>query len=89
MRNFEESTLYCINCGNKAMPIQRRRGRQKEKFHRKKLYCWHCKKTVNHVECKTLEDVDKFKEDFENGVYAEEAYESLKECERLLCLAYT
>jgi len=97
MRNYIESTLYCMNCGGKAMPIQRKAGRQKEKFHRKKLYCWHCKQEVNHIECKTPEDVEKFKIAFENGEFAEEALESLTTSQKhdifrkreKLCLNYT
>lgn len=87
MRNYSETTFYCMNCGEKGIPIQKSKGRGKAKFHRKKLYCWHCKQTVNHVECKTEEDVKKFKADFKNGVFLEEAKESLEVCSR--CLLYT
>ena len=36
-----------------------------------------CKQEVNHVECKNFEEVEKFKEDFENGVFVDEAEESI------------
>ena len=55
----------------------RKSGFQHGRFHRKKLYCPHCKKEVNHIECKTQEDVDEFIENFNNGVYKNEAEESL------------
>jgi hypothetical protein len=32
---------------------------------------------VNHVECKTYADVEEFKENFEKGVYRDEAEESI------------
>ena len=32
---------------------------------------------VNHIECKTYDDVIEFKENFENGVYKDEAEASL------------
>ena len=52
-------------------------GFQHGKHHRKKLYCPFCKVEVNHVECKTYEDVQEFLEAFENGDYKEEAAESM------------
>ena len=69
--------FYCLKCGNKGLPIQRGRNLQREKFHRKKLYCIHCKEEVNHIECKTYDDVEEFKINFKNGVYKNEAKESL------------
>ena len=59
------------------MPLPRKQGKQRERFHRKKLYCYKCQNTVNHIECKTSEDVETFKENFKNGVYVNEAQESL------------
>ena len=55
----------------------RKQGFQHERMHRKKLYCMFCKEEVNHVECKSLEDVEEFKKNFENGVYLDEAEESV------------
>ena len=69
--------FYCINCGNKGIELMRKQGSQHGKIHRKKLYCIHCKTEVNHIECKTFEEVEEFKINFENGVYEDEAKESL------------
>lgn len=74
---YAEHSFYCIKCGNKGIPLMRRQSFQHEKMHRKKLYCLHCKEEVNHIECKTLEDVETFKINFENGVYINEAEESV------------
>ena len=75
--NFAEHSFYCIRCGNKGIPLMRKQGFQHERMHRKKLYCMFCKEEVNHVECKSLEDVEEFKKNFENGVYLDEAEESV------------
>ena len=46
----------------------------------KKMYCFHCKKEVNMIECKNEFEVQEFLENFNNGVYKEEAEESLSFC---------
>ena len=75
--NYTEHSFYCIKCGNKGIPIQRKDGFQHSKMHRKKLYCPFCKEEVNHVECKNMEDVEEFRLNFEKGVYKNEAEESV------------
>ena len=75
--SYAEHSFYCINCGNKGIPLMRRQGFKHGKMHRKKLYCPFCKNEVNHVECKTFEEVEEFKINFANGVYKDEAKESL------------
>lgn len=75
---MEIHDFYCINCGQRGLPIVRRHSLQHEKFHRKKLYCPWCKMTVNHIECRNDEEAFEFKQAFENGEYAEEAEESLR-----------
>lgn len=77
MPNYEEHSFFCINCGKKGIPLRRKVGFQHGRFHRKKLYCPYCKKEVNHIECKTQEDIDEFLENFNNGGYKDEAEESL------------
>jgi hypothetical protein len=79
-KSYTEHSFYCINCGNKGIPLQRPRGFRHEEMHRKKLYCIHCKQEVNHVECKTFDEVEEFRYNFENGVYKHEAEESLLTC---------
>ena len=59
------------------MELFRKRGFQHERFHRKKLYCPHCKLELNCIECKNDEDVYEFKENFEKGAYKDEAEDSL------------
>ena len=63
------TTLYCSKCGNRGIPIRRKTGKQKESFHKKKLYCIYCRTETNHIECKNEEDVKQFLEDFEAGLY--------------------
>lgn len=69
--------FYCINCGNKGIGLMRKQGFKHASMHRKKLYCVICKREVNHVECKTFDEVETFRTNFENGVYKDEAEESL------------
>lgn len=75
--NFDSPKFFCMNCGKEGIPIPRTQGYKRGKMHRKVLYCPWCKETLNHVECHTLEEELKFKEDFNEGVYQDEAAESL------------
>lgn len=77
MASYEEHGFYCLKCGRKGIPIQRKTCHKYGRHHRKKLYCIYCKQEVNHIECRTQAEVDEFKENFENGVYADECEESL------------
>lgn len=77
MAKYEEHKFYCLNCGRASIPIQRQKGHQYKSLHRKKLYCPYCKITVNHIECRTLDDEKEFLENFKNGVYTDEAAESI------------
>ena len=76
-KGFVEHSFYCINCGKKGIPLQRRTGHKHGKFHMKKLYCLYCKQEVNHIECSNAVEVKKFKENFLKGVYKNDAKESL------------
>lgn len=76
-RTYAEHNFYCINCGNKGIPLMRKQGFKHESMHRKKLYCPFCKREVNHIECRTFDEVEEFRENFANGVYKDEAEESL------------
>ena len=77
MANYESHKFFCLACGAEGIPLSRKRSKQKGKFHRKKLYCPNCKNTVNHIECKTMEEIEIFKQEFKQGVYEDEAKESL------------
>ena len=77
MAKYEEHQLYCLACGRAGIPLSRKKGFQHEALHRKKLYCPWCKTTVNCVEIRNLYEKEKFIEDFNNGVYKDEAENSL------------
>ena len=70
-QGFEFHDFYCIKCGRKGIPCQRRKGHQHSRGHLKKLFCIYCQEEVNHYECKTSEDVAKFKRRFEKGDWNE------------------
>lgn len=74
---YVEHEFYCIKCGKRGIPLSRKTGFQKERFHRKKLFCLYCKEEVNHIECKNYEDVNEFKQNFLEGVYKDEAEKSI------------
>lgn len=75
--SFIINSFYCMNCGKKT-DLPRKISAQKGKFHRKKLYCPWCRSMVNHIECRTQDEIDEFRENYEAGVYIEEALESLE-----------
>jgi len=75
--NLEINSFYCIQCGNKSMELPRKRGKRSESFHRKDLYCPHCKVTINHIEVKNDEEKWNFLQRFEKGEFKDEAEESL------------
>jgi uncharacterized Zn ribbon protein len=80
MAKCEEHKFYCLNCGKEGIPLRRKLGFQHKSFHRKKMFCPWCGQEVNHIEVRNLEEERKFKEDFSNGVYLEEAKESIAIC---------
>lgn len=76
-RDFETHDFYCINCGNKGIPLTRQGNKKKGEGHRKNMYCYHCKHTVNHVECRSMDEVKQFQFQFANGDFKEEAEREL------------
>ena len=76
-QRVELHDFYCLKCGNKGIGVFRNVGFQRERFHRKRLYCPFCKEEVNHIECKTYEEVQTFKDAFERGEFKDEAEESI------------
>lgn len=75
----ETHDFFCLNCG-KSMPLARRASAQREKMHRKKLFCPFCKNIVNMVECKDYSEKLIFIDNFNKGIYKEEARISMEVC---------
>lgn len=78
VNSFNTHDFFCVNCGEKGIPLTRQQSKQRGQFHRKLMYCWHCKHTVNHIECRNQEEKEQFLTDFAAGLYAAEAAEELK-----------
>lgn len=78
---FNFSGFFCMQCGN-GITLPRKLSGQKSKHHRKKLYCPHCKKELNFIECRNQWEIDEFKENFENGVYIDESESSIEYCNK-------
>lgn len=74
--------FYCLNCGNLAYELPRRKSKQYKKGHLKKLYCPHCQKECNSYECRNEIEAYEFKEKYANGDYKEEAQMALEHCEK-------
>lgn len=71
MHAFVSHDFYCIKCGKKGLPCYRKKSHQHSKGHLKKLYCIYCNEEVNHYECYSLDDVEKFQKKFKKGVFKE------------------
>lgn len=72
-----DNSFFCMRCGNRGIPLARKESKRREQFHRKKLYCRFCKEEVNHIECRNLDEIEAFRENFEKGVYIDEAEASV------------
>lgn len=79
--NTVMSDFYCLRCGRSGIPVMRKVSLQRESGHRKRLWCPWCQVEVNHAEIKSYEDLIEFRENFEAGIYKEEAEASIKHCE--------
>ena len=77
MASYESHKFFCLACGSEGIPVLRKQGQMRGKFHRKKLFCVACKNTVNHIECKNTEEIEIFKSEFLQGVYKNEAKDSM------------
>ena len=56
--------MYCTQCGNKNIPIPRKKSKERESGHLKKMYCIYCKQMTNMVEVRGFGS-GYTKEDFE------------------------
>lgn len=77
MAKFTEHSFYCMRCGQKGIGLPRRDSHNHGKHHRKRLWCPYCKMEVNHIECRNDSEVYEFKQNFAEGVYKEEAEQSV------------
>lgn len=74
-------SFYCMNCGREGIPLSRRAGREKERFHRKRLYCPWCHQECNHIEVRNDAEKQEFLELFIKGEFQEEVKASIAMCE--------
>lgn len=67
------SEFYCTQCGTKAIPVWRRKGREREAGHLKRLFCLTCNKECNCVEVKPFSkyNYENFCEEYEYGNFTE------------------
>lgn len=69
MTKAETHRFFCTSCGKEGIHIARKPNKKRERMHLKRIWCIHCKKVVNHVECITEDDIEKFRERYEIGDY--------------------
>ena len=81
-QRVELHDFYCLKCGNKGIGVFRNMGFQRERFHRKRLYCPFCKEEVNHIQWRTSEEVQRLKDAFERGELKDEAEGGLVHCRK-------
>jgi hypothetical protein len=78
--NSSSSRFFCVCCGREGIPIQRKKGQEREAGHLKKLYCLYCGKECNFCEIKeysysyTYQD---FLLEFNNGNFSKEGERKL------------
>ncbi len=68
-----DSKFFCVACGEEGIPIARRKGREREPGHLKKLFCLNCHKETNHAEVREFSrySYEDFLLEFENGNFSE------------------
>ena len=49
-QTMEYNLFYCVSCGSLNYRLPRRKGKQREAGHLKRLYCPHCQEDINHAE---------------------------------------
>lgn len=66
--------FYCFQCGQKGIPIPRKKGSERESGHLKKIFCLNCQRETNHVECVpfTKYTYNDFLLEFNNGNFDKE-----------------
>lgn len=66
--------FYCSQCGQKGIPIPRKKGSERESGHLKKIFCLNCQRETNHVECVpfTKYTYNDFLLEFNNGNFDKE-----------------
>ena len=71
--NMTPSRFFCTRCGREGIPIQRKKGQEREGGHLKKLYCMYCKQEVNHAEIREIGgyDVEDFKQEYNLGRFVD------------------
>ena len=75
MTNTTLSNMYCTQCGKKNIPIRRKKGKEREPGHLKRMWCIYCNKEVNMVEVRdfgTGYTADDFFWEYYNGNFKED-----------------
>ena len=82
--------FFVHNVGKEGLPIQRKKGQEREAGHLKKLYCIYCKKDINHAEIREIGgyEVKDFQQEYNLGRFVNGnriAIRDLMECSYEQC----
>lgn len=75
-----DNEFYCVICGNRGIPVVRRKGAEREAGHLKKLFCLTCQKETNFCEIHpyaTKYTIDDFWLEYENGNFTSEGIRAM------------
>jgi len=84
------SRFFCTYCGKEGIPVQRKRGAERESGHLKHLYCIYCKKVVNHAEVREIGGYteEDFRQEYDLGRFVDGnkiPIKDLQECSDKQC----
>lgn len=67
--NTTQSRFFCTRCGREGIPVQRKRGQDRQGGHLKKLYCLSCQEETNHAEIREIGgySIEDFQTEFKLG----------------------
>ena len=85
--NMTPSRFFCTQCGREGIPVQRKKGQEREGGHLKKLYCMYCKQEVNHAEVRDIGGYteEDFRREFEAGRFVDGKREEIKDLLECTC----
>ncbi len=71
--NIIQSRFFCTKCGREGIPVQRKKGQERESGHLKKLYCLYCGEEVNHAEIREIGKYNEedFKQEYNLGRFVD------------------
>lgn len=85
--SMTQSKFFCTKCGKEGIPIQRKKGQEREGGHLKKLYCLYCGEEINHAEVREIGGYNEkdFRQEYELGRFVDGNRISIKDLLECTC----